>query len=269
MSPIAKVLTLGLSGTTHAITELPALLQYVETDLATSPHRDAVVVIVRNVPGEHHLELARRLRGLARGSDVAIVALDVPSSVIELTSRVVSGMAASMPADLLPEFARRVAADTATTAVLDSVAKLRNPVPTLGQHARSALPGACFVVTPDQQVVGGREAALSAWQPIVAQATDLRIASACPGHSFTDFLATLTPDTTVVERAEGSRDGYWGARHWLELSWLPASPEAIAEALAREPAIRCTNCGRLTHAEDCSYCAAVTRYISRREAMDQ
>jgi hypothetical protein len=257
------VLALGRPGVPSGIADLPAFLDYMEA--GGGPDRPEVVLLCSNVPGDRGLALGRRLRGLALGCDTAVVDLHTPGVVLELTARVCAGMAPVVAAELLPDLARRIAAAAMTAAILDDVSKLRNPSPTLTQHARSWLPGSLFAVTPQRQVVSGRDAVRAAWQEAVAAAGPIRLAATSGGTAVAEHLRSLPPDTEVVEQADDGRNGYWGARTWLELCWLQEAPQAIAEQLARTPVAQCTNCGRRNAGPVCSFCAAATRHIPRRQ----
>jgi hypothetical protein len=262
----ARVLALGRPGIPNGIADLPAFLDHMEAAEPDGGDQPVAVVLicpaVPETPGEG---LARRLRGLARWCDTAVVALDVPGSVIELTARVAATIAPNMSPDVVPEFSRRIAAAAATVAVIDSTSRLRRPVPSLGQHARSWLPGAWFAVTPDQRVLSGRDVARAALREAVAEAGPVALAATSAGTLLAEFRQDLPPDVPVVEQPDGGRDPYWGARNWLEFSWLRTAPAQLAEQLAAESSMRCANCGRRTHREVCSYCAAVTRHIPRRQ----
>lgn len=257
------MLALGRPGIPNGIADLPEFLDYMEA--AGDGTRPEVVLLCSSVPGTRDLALARRLRGLAQGCDTAVVGLRVPGAVLELTARVCAAMAPLVAADLLPDLCRRVAASAATAAILDDTSRLRDPSPTLAQHALSWLPGAVFAVTPQRRVVSGRDAVRTAWDEAVATAGSVRLAATSCGPLVAPYQSSLPVDTPVVEQPDAGRNGYWGARAWLELCWLQEAPEGIAEQLARTPAAQCTNCGRRNHADVCSYCAAVTRHLPRRQ----
>lgn len=265
-APAAKILAMGLSENVDAVTDLPELLALVEPGPAAAAaggDRSAAVLIVATAARAGSEAVARRLRGLARGCDVALVVLDAPLTAVDLTARVVADLAPALPPDLVPEFARRVAAATLTAAVLNDVSRLHTPAPSLLQHARSYLPGACFVVTPDQRIVAGREAAAAEWKNLMAAVSPVRLAGDASSPAQADFLAALPGATATRAGRPGRRDPYWGARNWLEVAWLTQPAPALAAQVDAEATTLCGNCARRSVTPVCPYCSAVTRPPAR------
>lgn len=261
----ARVLALDITGSRFGTTDLPALLDLVESAPAGDGARPTVVVLASALGRARPLTLAHQLRGLAEHCDVAVVPLALASTAVELTARLVGSWADRIDPDLLPEFAVGVAAAVRTAAVLGDVSRLRDPAPGLAQHARSWLPGACFLVSPDAPVLSGRVAVQEAWEGLVAGTGALRLATASASERFASFVAALPEGTVVVEPPPGVRSERWGARAWVELSWLEGDPDAIRRGVGEGDAVRCDNCRRRTLTSVCPYCSAVTYALPRRQ----
>ncbi|MCA0294206.1 MAG: hypothetical protein LCH96_02630 [Actinobacteria bacterium] len=261
----ARVLALGIAGSRFDTADLSALLDFVEAAPAGVGARPTVLILATAAGEAEHLVLAHRLRGLAEGCDVAVVPLDLAATAVELTARMVAGSADLVDPDLLPELALAFAGAIDTAAVLGDVSRLREPTPTLAQHARGLLPGACFLVSPAAPVLSGRALVQPAWEALVAGSGPLRIASASPGDRLAAFVAALPEGTVVVDPPPGAHAQRWGARNWVELSWLGEDPDAIRRTLCQRETSRCDNCGRRALTEVCPFCSAVTYGLPRRQ----
>lgn len=261
----ARVLALGITGNRFGTTDLPALLDVVETAPAGAGARPTVVILASALGRARPLALAHQVRGLAEHCDVAVVPLALASTAVELTARLVASWADRIDPDLLPELAVRIAAAVRTAAVLGDVSRLRDPAPGLAQHARSWVPGGCFLISPDAPVLSGRAAVQEAWESLLAGTGALRLATASAGERLASFVAALPEGTVVVEPPPGARSERWGARAWLELSWLDQDPDAIRQGLPEDDGGRCDNCQRRTLTTVCAYCSAVTYALPRRQ----
>lgn len=146
---------------------------------------------------------------------------------------------------------------------LGSVARLREPAPGLGQHARSYLPGTAFGAVVDDRP---RVVALRRHESAVLQLPSPRIAGGwrvtiAEGEDADTELVRRTvtqfgPDTPT-ERADltAISIGWWGTAKLVELALVPADHDALATALTQgvDPT-RCPWCDELVAADPCPFC---------------
>lgn len=252
-----SLLGVSIPGTPDRTEDLPELLTAAEAGRGQESERPAVVVAVRAAPGGGPVALGRKLRSLAYTCDVAVIGLELPVTAATVVFRAAQSMVEQPDSDLLPLLLERLAHQVRTAAVLDTVAKLSDPAPSLAQHIRSWFPRSCFVVSPSRTVASGTAARL-AWQTAMMDAAGAPGTPLVCDHGGPAEYADLLPaGVQALEAGQQRPVETWGARRWLEVSWLPAEPERILERLAGDVWGACRNCGRRIVDSDCRYCAVV------------
>ncbi|MEA5118863.1 MAG: hypothetical protein VB036_14790, partial [Propionicimonas sp.] len=262
------LLGVGLDGPRCGTETLPTLLAAIEASRDPAGEPAQVVLLVRSGPGGRPLARAREVRSLARHHAIAIVALDLPTTAVAAVHNATVAVAAGVHPDLVPVLIERIAAKTRTVAVLDSVARLTSPAPTLTQHVRSWFPGSCVLAGPGQTVVSGRSA-LRAWQAAMMAAAG---AVAEPVWDNRDgpapYTSSLPERARQLDPTEAPADDRWGARRVLEVTWLAEDPVRIACRLDDASWTACRNCGRRTIQPVCPFCSVVTPVVTEPDAAE-
>ncbi len=241
-------------------------------DTVEGPLRDGatVLAIVPTWDLEPHLAALQVARSALDSTRLVVHRTDLPPlaaaalahTAAELTSRelVPDGVLASV----MPTLERHVVG----AAWLGSVARLREPAPRLGLHARSYLPGASFgaVVDEDPRVVPLRRkeaATLPLPMPRVAGGWRVWVAWGEGGdaevvrRSITQFAPGAPTDR--VELSAISRS-WWGTDKLVELALAPADPAALAADLtAGLDPTTCRWCDERIATDVCPFCRARSR----------
>lgn len=170
-----------------------------------------------------------------------------------------------LPAGVLVSCLRALERHVVGAAWLGSVARLRDPAPRLGQHARSYLPGTAFgaVVDDDPRVrmLRRKDAPTldlpapripGGWRVTVAEGQEVDAETV--RRSVTQHAAGAS--TEHVDLSPISID-WWGTSKLAELALAPADLDALASALVvGVTAERCAWCAELIATDPCPFCGA-------------
>jgi hypothetical protein len=188
---------------------------------------------------------------------VRIHRCDAPASLLALLTEVLEAGRFG-PGDVL-EVLTALRAVTTTLVITDSVGKLEQPVPSLWQHLRSALPGARFVIDlPGQRVLSGE---LAVQQLPRVHAAAVALASADDERSITwrAALRALAGTAPLVELPSVDRSANpWRTRRWAEFTGLAVPVDEFAARLntylVRRP---CPGCAEPVSGMGCPLCGVV------------
>jgi hypothetical protein len=146
---------------------------------------------------------------------------------------------------------------------LGSVAKLREPSPRVGLHARSWLPGASFgaVVDADPRVAPLRrkdEATIELPPPRLPGAWHVTVAAGTEGDAalVQRSISRHAPGATTYDADLGEVSiRWWGTAKLVELALVPGDVPALADAL-REGVTptTCAWCGTVVATPSCPFC---------------
>lgn len=255
-SDSAPVVCVNFPGYPYALDDLLELVEAAEWKTQDGS-RPLLVVLARETPDGQGRRLGHLVRGLAYRSDVALVTVRASASAANLIRWAVLSLAGQVDIGLVPVLAHRLSASVQTVAVVDSVSKLTNATATVTQHARSYLPGSCFVISPGRPVVTGRTAGLMAWQALVASMAGALGQSTAmdswPGGA-RDFAGCLPQQAPLLDSAWVSSGDWWGAKKWIEVSWIDQDASQIAWEVSQAWFPRCSNCGQPVDGTWCPFC---------------
>jgi hypothetical protein len=231
----------------------------------------ALLELVRSTLAEGEALLLIRDGGdgvVQRAADVAAAALRDEGVVVRTVRAPATRFAAL--ATLMDEFGQwlsvgvlapaipLVEAALSTVAVVDSVAQLHHPVPTVVDHAMSHLPGSRFLVLPDRVVRGGRLPSRSPSAP-----------DAGPGRGFVAASRDATAqawrqellDAAACKRVVAVWDrlpSWWRSHRWAELTTVTEPTGRLLDRLtAALQVAACRWCGRQgAVTAPCCFCGA-------------
>jgi hypothetical protein len=196
--------------------------------------------------------------------EVVIHSVAGPLSRFLLVSQTLEAMQA--PLGVVAASVDRAMAGARTTALLASVTRLDDPIPTLSQHARSLLPGGCFLVD------GGTVQAVKHRLPrgMGRGAAAAVVTGEGDVGDWPDRLwAALGPVGDQPEPLVLPGPSCWGTTRWAEISVLNTTTADLAAQLDRAPTRTCSWCARLVARDQpCPFCDSRPA-AARRPAPDQ
>lgn len=205
--------------------------------------------------GERRHEAAiRRNSALVADRGVAVSWILLPHGPAAVVVLAVEAASSGIDAGLVPLFVRGLAARTWSGAWTPTVARLEDPVPSLGQHLRSWMPSrAGYLVT-----LSGTAEVLRVGRVPSRPADRARSALLCAGEglpapALTDALLLAgATEQLVLPGLCVDPLGRFGSARAVEMLALPADegvPVPSADGLPR-----CSVCDAVVPAEFCSYC---------------
>jgi hypothetical protein len=227
--------------------------------LASLPPDTVLLVPAQGRPAV--VPLLQRARKLLGRPDLALVVRRSPLTRLSLGAALVRGSGLFAPAEL-PAALDKVTASLRTTALLDGVGGLEQPVPSIGQHAQGWLPKTRFLVDVDAGTVRRAPARRKGVAATSTAGTAVVSASpAAPAGWFDELVAMVGPShvdrLTATDGPEGS---FWGTDRWAEATVLrrPAGDvlREVRDGLACAP---CPSCRRSAAGPDCVFCGVGLR----------
>jgi hypothetical protein len=216
----------------------------------------AVLAIYPTWHAEPALQQLQTIRSMLEAPRVLVHGTSLPP----LAGATLAGLAAAMadrgvPPGVLAGALTGLESRLAVFAWAGSVARLRRPAPTLGQHVRSWKPRSSFWVSvqPEEAVVPlGRQVG-----PLLDLALDQRVVVAGPRIDeawLNAAAATIqrTPDHVLDEQPLVAE--WWGTGKIVEGVAYPADLDALARELEATRPAACGWCGEDTTAAPCPFC---------------
>jgi hypothetical protein len=183
---------------------------------------------------------------------------DVPPTLLALLAAVL-GTGLFGPGDSL-EVLRELRAAGTTVALTDRVGRLRDPVPSLGQHLRGSFPRALFVIDVggDRVLTGVRS--LNRLRRLHTAAIALAAAPDPRSRQWMEILADRADDPRPLLLDHVPPPAVpWRQNRWAELTGLPMPAEEFAAQLAGHLARRiCGTCGEPVSGVTCPFCGTAT-----------
>jgi hypothetical protein len=239
---------------TPADSSTTALLELVRSTLAEGE----ALLLVRD-GGDGVVQRAADVAAAAlRDEGVVVRTVRAPATRFAALATVLDEFGQWLPVGALVPAIPLVEAALSTVALVDSVAQLEHPAPSVVDHAASHLPGSRFLILPDRVVRGGRAQLTST--PATGPGRGFVAASRDPTAQ--EWRRELV-DAAGCQRVVTVWDrlpSWWRARRWAELTTVTEATGRLLDRLAAAlPVAACRWCGRhgaVTAA--CCFCGAGT-----------
>jgi hypothetical protein len=217
---------------------------------------DAVLAVYPAWHAEPALQQLQTIRSMLEAPRV----LSFGTSLPPLAAATLAGLAAAMggrgisPGVLIGGL-RRIESELVVFAWAGSVARLRHPAPTLGQHVRSYRPRSSFFVSvqPEAAVVPlGRQVG-----PLLELAPSHHVVVAGPridDRWLHAAAATVRRSADTVLDAQPLVPQWWGTAKVVEGVAFPRDIDALAARVRRAASASCPWCGEDTVAPPCPFC---------------
>lgn len=221
---------------------------------AVDAHRDELVVVVVTGDDAEVDRLTRLVRAAVTTESVVVVPVPGPRSRAVLLAHLLATQtdreSAGVLLAALPELSERVR----VRADLGSVAGLRSPSPSLGQHAASWLPGRRF--TTDLTTVRSGAPAQGTPRAEGTAAVVLAAGDDVSRRWADELAAALGGDTVPLAQPDA---GTWGAKKWVEAAWWDRSMDAVVgDVLDGLSFSTCGWCERVVvRGRTCAFCGSL------------
>lgn len=223
--------------------------------------RNTAVVVPADV-GTGHPRMAQVAHALRRHPDVALVRLPGPLTAAACVGWMLSG-AGALPAHDVVAVADRALAHVTSAAAVRSVTKLRDPTPSLGQHAASWLPWTRFGIhLPARSIAEEPNSAsrgishqrrVGPSRTLPERVEGVAVSFGAANDRALAGVLPLPEEGAAVDPALVGN--YWRTKKFAERSYLQADPnELLQHATGRRPA--CVNCERPSWRTICPFCGA-------------
>ena len=190
----------------------------------------------------------------ARWPELQVAWRAVPAAVLAVANGAAMAARSGLEPGLAVRYFDLVLERTWSGAWVRSVARLSGPVPTLGQHLRSWLPGAGFLMLhpPRSKVLSVTDLAGVA-APVPSERRSMLLVGGAPPQRVTTSvmaMAGATAHHTVAAVADAERQ--YGTRHAVE---LVGAPFRLADG-ALQPTGECPSCSLRLATPGCPFCHA-------------
>lgn len=252
--PTGATALLAAAGGSRTLDLVDRLESYLSPDpTLVLVHDDRPAWSEPGAPG-HELALVRTA---LRRDDVVLRLVTGPVSRTVLLARLLGDTVASAAA--LAAMVDPLLGSIRTYALLGSVAHLDKPAPTVAQHARGLVPGACFLV--DGESVTATKGRLPRGLGRGAEAVLATSEGSDVDSDWPDRLwAALGPSTGMPEPLVVAGGSVWGTSRWAEISVSATTPAAVVARLDGVALTPCPWCRRPVLDEaPCPFCGADSR----------
>lgn len=220
----------------------------------SAPAAAETLLLVRDC-GDGVIQRAAELAAaVMRDEGVVVSAVPAPTTRFAALVTVLDEFTPWLPVGALAPALPFIDSALSTVALVDSVAQLEHPAPSIADHAASHLPGSRFLVLSDRVVRGGRP------QSIFAAGGTKCFAAASRDAVAQEWRRELIESvrSPQVMTVSDPAPSWWRARKWAEVSTITEPVGQLLDRIAAAlPVASCRWCGRQSAVTaPCCFCGA-------------